>query len=684
MRILMFRMVAMACMFFAYQAVWGVTPNGAELVQSQQWTRTRFSAPNKQQAQGDSLRTLPFSFIFAGKSSLRLLRDWQYSEETKTVDTAHSERTQSYTDPKTGLTVRCVATSYHDFPAVDWVLYFTNTGKANTPIIEQILPLDLRIAAADAGNPVLHYANGEENSARSFAPLEKTLLPKSLFTLAPNGGRSSDGTMPFFNITLQGGGMVFAIGWSGQWAATFARDADGTVIAQAGQQLTHFTLHPGETVRTPSMLLLHWQGDDPLRGNNLFRQLLLAHYLPRRDGKLVYAPICASVNVADPDGSYDGPHLRVLPALAKRGFEVFWSDMDPQQWYPMGFPNGTGTWEPDPVKYPHGLQPIGEGVHAVGLQYLLWFEPERVHPGTYIDREHPEWVLKTPEDWSNLFLLGDPQARKWLTDYIDVQISTAHLDWLRWDFNINPLPRWRAHDAPNRQGITEIEHIEGLYAMWDELMARHPGMLIDICASGGRRLDIETLKRGLPLWHSDLQCSGSHPAADQLQNAGLYRWIPFHGCGNFGYEPDYAFRSAMTMGNIVVPLGAHGISTADPETEAAAKRTVAIYHKIRPYTIGDFYPLFAHLDSEAVWFGYQFDRPDLQAGMAVCFRRTQSPYTAAEVKLQGIDPKRRYIISCEDSNKTKTLRGEALAHLQVTIPNSPGSVILYYHAVSKK
>jgi alpha-galactosidase len=365
-----------------------------------------------------------------------------------------------------------------------------------------------------------------------------------------------------------------------------------------------------------------------------------------------------------------------MAPLARRGIEVFWSDMDPQQWYPGGFPDGTGTWEPDPVKYPRGLAPIGEAAHGAGLGYLLWFEPERVAAGSRIAKEHPEWV--TGAEKGGLFKLHLPEARVWLTDYIDKQVTAARLDWIRWDFNIEPLNYWKQNDSPDRQGITEIRHIEGLYAMWDELMKRHPGLLIDVCASGGRRIDIETMKRGLPLWHSDLQCSGPHPAADQLQNGGLFPWAPMHGCGVFGYEPSYVFRSAMTAGNILAVSGSKGLSTADPDTEEAVMRTVAFYKKLRPYMLGDFFPLFPHSAREEDWYGYQFHRVDLDAGCAIVFRREKCPADSTQLALHEVDPQKEYEVTVNGVGDARIMKGGALCFLSVTIPSLPGSAVVFY------
>jgi alpha-galactosidase len=225
--------------------------------------------------------------------------------------------------------------------------------------------------------------------------------------------------------------------------------------------------------------------------------------------------------------------------------------------------------------------------------------------------------------------------------------------------------------------MTEIRHIEGLYAMWDELRKRHPGLVTDNCASGGRRIDLETCMRGLPLWHSDMQCSGPNAVGDQLQNAGLFRWIPMHGCGNFGYEPSYLFRSAMTAGNILVAGNAEGrLSTADPATEDSVKRTVAIYKKIRPYMVGDFYPLFHHSDSQEVWFGYQFHRRDLDAGVAIFFRRGKSPDPTAGLSIHMNDRSARYEIEYEDTGEKKIVAGSA--PVEVNVPTAPGSAIVFY------
>ncbi|MBX7254752.1 MAG: alpha-galactosidase [Candidatus Hydrogenedentes bacterium] len=617
-----------------------------------------------------------FAFRYAHKPSSEFLPSWDHAQSEE-----HGRVTRVFTDPKTGLRVTCEITTFEKLPVVEWVARVTNTGNADTPLIEDLLPLDAAFAGMN-GEVTVHHSLGDSNSDKSFAPVEDVFAPDRREPLAfsPSAGRSSEDHLPFFTLDAHGHGVTLAVGWSGQWNAAFLRDSDGTFRVQAGQQTTKFVLHPGESVRTPRMLLVFWKGNDPLLGNNLLRRTLLAHYVPRRGDKLVFPPICASVTVTDPDGSYEGPHVRTMPVIAKRGAEVFWSDMDPQQWYPKGFPEGTGTWEPDLAKYPRGLKPVGDAARAAGLGYLLWFEPERVAPGTKIATTKPQYVISTKGDGSGLYNLADPEARQWLMEYIDKQVTEAQIDWFRCDFNIQPLSYWRAKDEANRQGITENHYIEGLYWMWDELRSRHPGLVIDNCASGGRRIDLETCMRGLPLWHSDLQCSGKPaPAADQLQNAGLWRWIPFHGCGNFALEPSYEFRSAMTAGNILGPLGVGTPETFDETVvPEAIARTVAISKKVRPFLLGDFYPVFPHDASERQWFGYQFHRAESNDGMIIVFRRSESQDASRILALKGVDQNMKYVISFEDTQDTKTVSGNELAKLTIEIATAPGAAIVYY------
>ena len=192
-----------------------------------------------------------------------------------------------YSDPAGRLGVRATATIFKDYPAVEWVLHFQNTGSTDTPILENIQALDALLECPE-GDPTIHYAKGATCSMDDFRPLTRVLSGNGRMRLQPGGGRSSSEFLPFFNIEGKDEGVVVAIGWSGEWAATYSHALPGaTFQMQAGMALTHLKLHPGEEIRSPRILTLFWQGDRR-RGNNLLRQHILAHHRPTADGNDPY------------------------------------------------------------------------------------------------------------------------------------------------------------------------------------------------------------------------------------------------------------------------------------------------------------------------------------------------------------------------------------------------------------
>ncbi len=188
-----------------------------------------------------------------------------------------------------------------------------------------------------------------------------------------------------------------------------------------------------------------------------------------------------------------------------------------------------GTWAPKSEKFPHGLGPVADAIHAAGMKFLVWFERERVSKGSRIALEHPEWVIGPIIPYGGLMNWGVPEAADWLTDLISDQIDKSRIDIFRADYNMESLDYWQRNDPPDRQGMTEIRFVEGMYRIWDELRAGHPGLWIDNCASGGRLIDLETTMRAIPLWESDLQIYGPAPAGSPIAK-GWLKSLSAHAC----------------------------------------------------------------------------------------------------------------------------------------------------------
>ncbi len=640
---------------------------------------------------------LPFSFTLGGQPSREFLNGWKRSVQAEQLDDRTSRRTVTLKDPKTGLEVRAVAIIYRDTPGVDWTLYLTNRGSKDTPIIEKLNALDVTINPGVGTTPILNRIHGSLTTVDDFQPYADSLKPGQRIEFAPLRGKSSEGTAPFFNLQFGGGGVITSIGWSGGWNAAAERQKDGKLHLQAGLQNLHLKLHPGESIRSPRILQLYWFGNDPVRSYNLFRHTMFSHIMPKIDGKTVVPPIVhLSTSLYEQNDGDQKDVLSHLESIKGLGFEMLWLDA---YWTKYGFPEGMGNYgfplersEPHD-RFPHGLRPVSDAVHKEGMGFLVWFEPERVYEGTFLYKDHPDWVIKPkvvctncmiPTQKSFLFNLGIPEAREYMTKYLIAVVKEYGIDCLRFDYNISPDVFWKHLDAadPDRVGMAEIRYVEGLYKMWDDLLQAYPHLFIDNCASGGMRIDLETSARSIPLWRTDgtidpVSRLDFNQAAllNQVMTAGLSRYVPFNTSGQMGATP-YLFRSGFNAG---IAFG-EDVRSADYPHELL-KQAVAEGKRIRKYFFGDFYPLTEVTASPEDWCVLQYHRAAEQDGMVLAFRRHSSPYENYHAALKEIDPEAKYEVTFYAGYapaKSLQMTGAEFQHLTIEINEVPGSLLIEY------
>lgn len=587
----------------------------------------------------------PFSFIHGGRASRDLLNTWVRKTESKN-HSAFTEHHVRWTDTKTKLLVSADVKVYKNYPAVDWVLYFENQGERDSGILEDIQALDTSLVLKQDAI-VLHGLRGDDCSERTFQPFARKLGTGQSFRMEPVGGRSSNESFPFFNLEYGGQGLLTAIGWSGQWAVSVTRNDTGDTRLRGGMEKTRLLLHPGERIRTPRILVMGWQGKR-IAAHNRFRRLLMHHYIPQVEGKPLVMPTFLQGYDryrTDPNWGTEAGQLHAANIAKALGCDFLWLDA---AWFPGDFPKGVGNWMCKPKEFPNGLKPVSRACHNMGLKFIVWFEPERVATGSQIARERPEYVFGGEK--GGLYNLNNPAARKWLTELLSQRITEFGMDWYRNDFNIDPLPFWRANDSEDRLGMTEIRYVEGHYAMWDELRLKHPGLIIDNCASGARRIDLETCMRSVSLWRSDTACRPGNSDLDQAHAFGLSLYLPLHQSCSWSPEA-YVFRSAAGAGAITqFAFLDEGFSTG------AAKEAIAEIRKNQKYWYGDFYPLTACTTAPDKFIAYQLHRTDLNAGIVLAFRRAECDVLGMGVKLGGLDPDVSYNVEFIDEDRSKSVR----------------------------
>lgn len=646
-----------------------------------------------------------FSFKLDGKNA------WECIYETEIIENENALTTIYKFD--NGLKITNIAKKYEKYDAYEWVNYIENTGDKPTGIISELWDGDC-ILPIEHEEPRKFEAYFPEISkaTKVFAPIGSVCAPEEFYsdadvakvhqrinhlypgkvkTYSTNGGRSSEQNAPFFNIHKDGKGYFYAVGWTGQWNCHIERTEDELILKSKIED-TDFRVLPGEKFRTSSVVLMIYKGD-VISSHNKWRRLVKEHFsLIGTEGRDKYGPLCASIW----GGMKTSSVLERIDKIKKNNlpYDYIWMDAG---WYgentqptPDEFEGDwgdyTGDWRISRNTHPGGLIDVSKAIHDAGMKYLLWFEPERVIRTTPIVLNHPEYFMFLENDKTNncLLNLADSEAWEYCFKTISELIERLKIDCYRQDFNFAPLEYWRGNDSEERRGISEIKHINGMYKLWDSLLEKFPNLIIDNCASGGRRIDIETLRRSMPLWRSDFQCTANYDVEiSQCHHMTYNLWMPFHGTGSGRGYDEYRIRSSYDSSlNTGFSFSERETFCDTPEKIEFLKKYTEEYLKVRPYFSEDFYPLTQWSDKTDSWCAMQFDRPSESDGILQVFRRENSPYETAVFNLKAINEKYTYLFVDADGGEF-TVSGKELVEkgLKIDISEKPKAKLYFYSCV---
>lgn len=597
--------------------------------------------------------------------------------------------------------------------AIEYRLRFKNLSATTLPSLSNICALDVAFGEGVLEhNRVVSSGGGTNDSflpPRNFALHERRfskVAPYGSVHLRADGGRSSNKDMPFLQIQNDSlnEGIFVAFGWSGQWEmfVGLGFPTPGLLSVWGKIPGIDIELAAGEEIGGPTILIGAYEGD-VCDGANRLRRLIRDSYTPKLSGA-DYLPVA----VYDDYWNIGG---RVTEQLA---FELTDAAADIHQeyylldcgWYEGAkWFNSVGNWEKaNSERLPHGLGPVVDRVRAKGLKFGLWFDLERVSKNTQLAREHPDWILWDhgleplphlnegdpidkmgimPElsEEGGVVDFGRSDVQEWAFELLDRYIRELNVGYLRFDCNINPLSYWNARDEVGRRGISQIRHIEGVYSVLDRIIARHPDLIMETCASGGRRIDLEMLRRSHTLWVND---HTTDPAVNRYHLMGLNHFLP----GNYPMAV-HAVPKAGEEGVLSHDLdfqslfgGAFGfggfINRWGEEVRQQARLHVETWKKLRRYLVQDYYPLGSQLETLEGWSGWQFHDPDDQSGFIQTFNADDTAASCSFV-VRGLDANARYEFTDCYSGEQFLVRGsEALSEgITITQGASSSRVLTY-------
>lgn len=612
----------------------------------------------------DRSRLPAYDFNYGIKSLRRNFSEWTFTG-SRTTD-KYSERgcentVVTLTDGEFEVTVDAVL--YPQKAICSWTLSLKNVSDKNSAIVSEFSPINSVIPVTD--DSVIYYNRGSNHTNADFDLLSREIYfnPVSFDCI---GGTSSQKYLPYFNLNDGVSGCTLAVGWTGEWLCRYTPDLiNHTLSAQVKQASLTASLSAGEEIRTPSVSLGFYGNANPLKGYTNFRQWMLESVMPDNSGVTDFFELAGPTSTRTTQEILD--NVGIIPADFLDTIDYFWMDAG---WYTDGdWSESVGTYTVD-SRYPNGIIEIAEFGKEKGIGLTLWYEPERIAKDTDLwlhSQTSPGFVIKKKDKSDVLINLADDETLAYLEEFISSSIKENGVSFYRQDMNTDTDVFWEARDRKlygRVTGLTENHYVTNLYKYLDFLVDDNPGLRIDNCASGGRRLDIEMCSRSVPAWRSDYQCFDVPDLMEayQVQTSGLGLWLPVSG-SVIKLADGYQARST------IMPLELSYFGAYDmPDYNN--------YSDVRGEMLKNEFPL-TDLSINAPYCATQFG--DEQSGVVLVYRRSGEDMFV--VRFSGLDTNTVYnVYSYDDPDSITALNGDTLmkAGYAVSFTDTPQALILCY------
>lgn len=445
-------------------------------------------------------------------------------------------------------------------------------------------------------------------------------------------GSSSHNNNPFIALARDGyteeSGEVFGFSfvYSGNFAAEVEVDCMRSTRVLMGIDPVDFAwkLEPGESFQAPEVVMVY--SDHGVGGMSRTYHKLYRFNLCRGEWKTKKRPII----VNNWEATYFNFDSEKLVAIAKDaadlGIEMLVMD---DGWFGKrnNDKSSLGDWYVNEDKLKGGLAELVRRVNALGVKFGIWFEPEMISPDSDLYRAHPDWCLHTEgrerSIGRNQYVLD--MSRKDVRDNIFDQmykiLSSANIEYVKWDFNRNLTEVGSELLPPDRQSEVAHRYMLGVYELLERLLAAFPHLLLEGCSGGGGRFDAGMLYYSPQIWTSDdtdaierleIQYGTSIVYPPSAMSAHV------SACPNHQTKRTSPFK---TRGDVAM-AGAFGyeldLTKLNDEERGLVRRQVADYH--RYYDViqnGDYYRLInpteskGDMTSAAAWESVSSDKREV-------------------------------------------------------------------------
>lgn len=553
-------------------------------------------------------------------------------------------------DPVTRLQVELSYTIFRDLPVVTRHARITNPG--DTPL-RLLRALSCSLDFPDSEFEQIQFPGAWARERQ----LHRQPLTPGITVLDSKRGASSTHQQPFIGLVrpqtseMQGEAWGLHLVYSGNFTARTEVDAYQQTRVQLGINPHGFgwELQPGDSFQTPEAVLA-WS-DAGLNGLSHALHTLYRDHLVRGPYRHQTRPILANNWESTYFDFNEEKLLRFAHNAKALGVELLMLD---DGWFGErnGDTSSLGDWFVNRQKFPNGLRPLIDQVHALEMKFGLWFEPEMVSRRSELFAKHPDWILNAGDqplsEGRNQYILdlGRPEVRDNILEQLSTFLASHPVDYIKWDMNRNMTEVGSSTARAAQQQETAHRYMLGLYALLEALTTRFPHILFECCAGGGGRFDPGMLFYMPQAWVSDNTDAASRV---HIQYATSMLYPPVMQCAHVSEVPNHQMgrSTSMEMRGAVAMSGNYGLMLdlmhSNAERDDAVRQQIDFYKQHRELLqFGTFWRLISPWENPdfAAWM---FVSPDRSEALLMAFSlvsRASAPLR--KIRLAGLDPDAQY------------------------------------------
>ena len=543
-----------------------------------------------------------------------------------------------------------------------------NRSEKNV-VLKRALSLGLDFMEGDMD--LIHFY-GKHAGERQF---ERRNLPHGITEISSSRGTSSHHHNPFVILcdreTTEDFGNAYGISfiYSGGFRIQMEKDqVDGIrLVCGIDDEEFLWKLAPGESFVTPEAALSYSENGLTALSDQ-FQKAYHANLIrsPWKDKK---RPTLVNNWEATYFGFDAEKLLKIAGEAADLGLDMLVLD---DGWFGKRDDDnsGLGDWFVNEKKLGCTMKELVDRVNALGLKFGIWLEPEMVSEDSELYRTHPDWVLRIPGREPNrsrnqlVLDLSRKEVREYMKKFINDTLSCANISYVKWDMNRSVDNVYSAADPTLSQGAVRHKYVLGLYEVMEDMLTRHPDLLLEGCSGGGGRFDAGMLYYAPQIW-----CSDNTDAIERLR---------IHYGTSFGYPMSSVSAHVSVCPNHqngrVTPFKTRGIcamqgsfgyeldlSKLSEEDKAEAKRQITVYNENwELFQSGSYYRLNSPMEERDYTAWSYVSGDQRKASLSVIYTDLHGNPKPVRVKLKGLKKDAAYDVGGTVCTGAALMRGGLL------------------------